>query len=102
MTTMSSARERANRGFAQPAPTPSLTITRSTRTSIVVLALVEQDVLVERPELAVDPGPRKSSSSQGGKVLLELASSPAHDRRHDVNALIGVREDDVYDAIKGL
>ena len=77
MTTMSSARERASRAI-RSAAADALLDDHAIDQDLdrVVLALVEQDVLVERPELAVDPGPRKSSSSQGGKVLLELALRP--------------------------
>ena len=52
----------------------------------VVAAPLEEDVLFERAQLAVDAGLEEAPLAPGGEVLLELALPAAHDGRQDVDA----------------
>ena len=69
----------------------------------VVPPAIELDVLVERPELSVDPRLREPARAQAGQLLLELALAAAHDRREHVDArVLRVEHHHVDDALERL
>ena len=69
----------------------------------VVLAAVELDLLVERDEAAVDPRAREAAGPERRQLTLELAFTPADDRRHHVDAFVGrIDHHHVGDALERL
>ena len=69
----------------------------------MVLPAIERDVLLERPELSIDPGLGESPPSQRRQLLLELAFPAANNRRQHVQALVlRVQHHHVDDALERL
>ena len=69
----------------------------------VVPSAIELDVLLERAELAVNPGLREAALPQRLQLLLELPFSSPHDWRKHVDArVLRIEHDEVEDALERL
>ena len=64
---------------------------------VVLVALVEDDLLLELAQLAVDLHAREALAAQLGQLLAVLALAPAHDRRHDHEPRALVQAHDLVD-----
>ena len=68
---------------------------------VVLVLLVEDDLLLEQPHLAVDLHAREALGAQLLELLAVLALAPAHDRRHDHEPRAVLERHDLVDDLLG-